>query len=63
MVYKLGFFCSNFVILLGEISILKCFFSRPSPKAGRELHIDRMDDEGGRQGPLVKNQPEPVTGP
>ena len=24
------------------------FFSRPSPKAGRELHIDRMrDDEGG----------------
>ena len=24
------------------------FFSRPSPKAGRELHIDRMD-EGGRE--------------
>ena len=33
-------------------------------KAGREIHIDRMMDDGGRyKGPLVKNQPEPVTGP
>ena len=26
------------------------FFSRPSPKAGRELHIDRMrENDGGRK--------------
>ena len=33
-------------------------------KAGREIHIDRMMDDGGRDnGPLAENQPEPVTGP
>ena len=38
------------------------FFSRPSPKAGRELQteLDRMMEGGS---PLAKNQPEPVTGP
>ena len=40
------------------------FFLRPSPKAGRELQTDfdmmRRDEE---EGPLAKNQPEPVTGP
>ena len=39
------------------------FFSRPSLKVGRELQtvLNTMmrDDEG----PLAKNQPEPVTGP
>ena len=38
------------------------FFSRPLPKAGRELQteLDRRMMEGW---PLAKNQPEPVTGP
>ena len=34
----------------GDIFLIKTkntFFSRPSPKAGRELHIDRMRDDGG----------------
>ena len=38
------------------------FFSRPSPKAGRELHIDRMMEGGmmqGEGGPLSKNQHSP----
>ena len=41
------------------------FFSRPSPKAGRELQteLDRIMDDGWGGGPLAKNQPEPVTGP
>ena len=42
------------------------FFSRSSPKAGRELQteLDRIMDDGGRDnGPVAKNQPEPDTGP
>ena len=36
------------------------FFSRPSPKAGRELQtaLDIRDD-GGREGPLAKNDRSP----
>ena len=40
---------------------LSVFFSRPSPKVGRELHIDRIRDED-EGGPIAKNQPEPVPG-
>ena len=51
---------SNFVAL--NIHAVTIFFSRPSPKARRELQtVLNTRDEGG--GPLAKNQPEPVTGP
>ena len=50
------------------IFFLELFFSRPSPKADRELqtvsNTRRRMMEGGREGgPLAKNQPESVTGP
>ena len=38
------------------------FFSQPLPKAGRELHIDRMMEGGmmqGGGGPLAKNHRSP----
>ena len=46
------------------ISSCSVFFSRPSPKAGHELQtaLDTMREEED-DGPLAKNQPEPVTGP
>ena len=45
---------------LVTLSLLLRFFSRPSPKAGRELQTElyRIMDDGGREGPLA----EPVTG-
>ena len=51
---------------VGKVSLAKftkAFFSRPSPKVGRELQtkLDRMREDD--DGPLAKNQPEPVTGP
>ena len=56
--------------MFGPRSYVVCFwsfFSRPSPKAGRELHIDRMDEgrmrEGGRDGWMTLSELEPVTGP
>ena len=47
-----------------KAKVIVTFFSRPSPKAGRELQTEldrRRMMEGG--GPLAKDQPEPVTGP
>ena len=38
-------------------------FSRPSPKAGRELQTVSNTKRMMNDGPLAKNQPEPVTGP
>ena len=38
------------------------FFSRPSPKAGRELQIDRMM-EGGREEDRTLSEKSLVTGP
>ena len=39
------------------------FFSRPSPKAGRELHIDRMMEGWWGRRRRTLSEPEPVTGP
>ena len=36
------------------------FFSRPSPKAGRELQtVLDIRDDGGREGPVAKNDRSP----
>ena len=43
--FSFGF---GLVLVLVLALALVLFFSRPSPKAGRELQIDRMD-EGGRE--------------
>ena len=47
-------------VLQKKTKFYKIFFSRPSPKAGRELQTElyRIMDDGGREGPLA----EPVTG-
>ena len=65
-------FSSDSLVIKSENTTVKLFqaiysFSHGHHrKAGREIHIDRMDDddEGGRdEGLLAKNQPESVTGP
>ena len=53
-------------LLVTPFVVLKrnyCFFSRPSPKAGRELQtaLDRIIKKKNNGGTL--SEPEPVTGP
>ena len=60
-IYVLGFFKNLYWCIL---NLTQYFSHGHRRKAGREIHIDRMMDDGGRDnGPLAKNQPEPVTGP
>ena len=53
------FFCE--LCSFQHIFMRKYFFSLPSPKAGHELHIDRMRDDGGMidDGPLASRSRSP----
>ena len=57
----LQFVEANYYIFLNMTDLIR-FFSRPSPKAGRELQAELEEYINQLMDPS-QNQPEPVTGP